>query len=90
MKTDKNTFLDTAWHIGCELMKSAIWHNGSCNWQGYSIEAVNGQFKSVMRTFGSDMYSGTSGIATFLVALYSEKQDPVLLKTIEGLSLIHI
>ena len=84
MKTDKNTFLDTAWHIGCELMASAIWHNGSCNWQGYSMEAVNGQFKSVMRTFGSDMYSGTSGIAAFLVALYSEKQDPVLLKTIEG------
>lgn len=82
--TDKNIYLDTAWDIACELMKSAIWHDGSCTWQGYSMEAVNGKYEAIIRTFGPDIYSGTSGIALFLTALYSEKKDPVLLKTIEG------
>jgi lantibiotic modifying enzyme len=83
-KTDKKLFLDTAWKIGCQLMKSAIWHKESCNWQGYSVEPVNGQYIAVIKTSGSDIYSGTSGIAIFLSALYSEINDPILLKTIEG------
>lgn len=82
--SDKNIYLDTAWDIATDLMKSSIWHNGSCTWQGYSMEAVNGQYQGIMRTFGSDVYSGTAGIALFLTALYSERKDPLLLKTIEG------
>jgi lantibiotic biosynthesis protein len=82
--TEKKVFLETAWKIGCQLMKTAIWHNESCNWQGYSIEPLNGSFQPIIRTFGSDIYSGTSGIALFLNALYSEIKDPLLLKTIEG------
>ncbi len=81
---NKNTFLETAWDIGCELMKSAIWHGDACNWQGYSVELIDGAFQPVMRTFGADVYSGTSGIALFLSALYSERKDPILLRTIEG------
>lgn len=81
---DKNIYLDTAWDIACELMKSSIWHDDSCTWQGYSMEAVNGRYEGIMRTFGPDIYSGTSGIALFLTALYSERKDPILLKTIEG------
>ncbi len=81
---DKNIFLNTAWKIGCELIRNSLWHNDSCNWQGYAIEQVDGVFKPVIRTFGSDIYSGTSGIAIFLSALYQEKKDPMLLKTIEG------
>lgn len=82
--TDKNIYLDTAWDIACELMKNSIWHNGSCTWQGYSMEAVNGRYEGIMRTFGPDVYSGTAGIALFLTALYSERKDAILLKTIEG------
>ena len=48
------------------------------------MEAVNGRYEGIMRTFGPDVYSGTAGIALFLTALYSERKDPVLLKTIEG------
>ncbi|MGH2667183.1 lanthionine synthetase LanC family protein [Flavobacterium sp.] len=81
---NKNSFFDAAWNIGCQLMKSSIWHGESCNWQGYSIEPLDGKFQPVIRTFGPDVYSGTSGIALFLAALYSENKDPVLLKTIEG------
>ena len=81
---DKNIFLNAAWKIGCELMKTSIWFEDSCTWQGYSIEPLNGQFSPVIKTFGSDIYSGTSGIALFLAALYSEKSDAILLKNIEG------
>ncbi len=81
---DKNIFLDTAWDIACALIKSSIWHNDACTWQGYSMEAVNGKYEGILRTFGADIYSGTSGIALFLTALYSEKKDPIVLQTIEG------
>lgn len=80
----KKVFLDTAWDIGCELMKDAIWHHETCNWQGYWIEPVNGSFQPVLRTFGADVYSGTSGIALFLNALYEETNDPLLLHTLLG------
>lgn len=82
--TDKNTFLETAWNIGCQLMKSSIWYGDACTWQGYSMEPLNGTYQPVVKTFSADVYSGTSGIAQFLAALYSEKQDFLLLKTIEG------
>lgn len=81
---DKNTFLDAAWNIGCQLIKTSTWHGDSCNWQGYSIEALNGQYQGVWKAFGSDIYSGTAGIALFLTALYKEKKDTILLKTIGG------
>jgi lantibiotic modifying enzyme len=81
---NRNNFFDAAWNIGCQLMKSSIWHGESCNWQGYSIEPLDGKFQPIVRTFGPDVYSGTSGIALFLSALYSETKDPILLKTIEG------
>lgn len=83
-KTDKNIFLETAWDIGCQLMKASIWHGDSCTWQGYSMEPLNGTYQGVIKTFGPDLYSGTAGIALFLTALYSEKKDTILLKTIEG------
>ncbi|TCN55576.1 hypothetical protein D0809_16415 [Flavobacterium circumlabens] len=82
--TTNNNFLETAWNIGTHLMKTSIWHHKSCTWQGYSFEPLNGTYQPVIKTFGPDVYSGTSGIALFLMALYSERKDPILLKTIEG------
>ncbi|WP_166925085.1 lanthionine synthetase LanC family protein [Flavobacterium poyangense] len=83
-QTNKNIFLETAWNIGTSLLKSSIWHDKSCTWQGYSFEPLNGTYQPVIRSFGPDVYSGTAGIALFLTALYSEREDPILLKTIEG------
>ncbi|MCV9933792.1 hypothetical protein OIU80_16030 [Flavobacterium sp. LS1R47] len=81
---NKNNFLETAWNIGSDLMKTSIWHDKSCTWQGYSFEPLDGTYQPVIKTFGPDVYSGTSGIALFLTALYTERKDPILLKTIEG------
>lgn len=83
-QTNKNIFLETAWNIGTNLMKTSIWHDKSCTWQGYSFEPLNGTYQPVIRTFGPDVYSGTAGIALFLTALYTEREDPILLQTIEG------
>ena len=40
---NRNNFFDAAWNIGCQLMKSSIWHGDSCNWQGYSFEPLDGK-----------------------------------------------
>ncbi len=80
----KIQFRETAWKIGCSLMKESFWFNGACNWSGYWIESFNGSYQPIRRTFGPDLYSGTSGIALFLGALYEETADKLVLKTLEG------
>jgi lantibiotic modifying enzyme len=85
--TSYNTqFFEPAWNIGMDLVRDAMWDNGrqQCTWLGNSMEPVEGKFTSVVRSFGNDLYSGSSGIAFFLAALCSVKQDPLLLKTIDG------
>lgn len=82
--SEKNMFIETAWGIGCQLMREAIWNGKSCTWKGFWIEPINGSFQPVMRTFGSDLYSGTSGIAVFLAALYAETRDPFVARTLEA------
>ncbi len=85
MSNTNNIFLETAWEIGTSLMNSSIWHNNKqCNWTGNWIDLVDGEYKVVTRSFGPDFYSGTSGIAHFLVCLYKETNDALLKKTIEG------
>ncbi len=77
-------FFDTAWGIGMELVRDAIWDGDRCTWQGASMESVEGKYIATVRTFKSDLYSGTSGIAFFLSALHSVKKNDLLRKTIEG------
>lgn len=64
-------FLATADSIGARLCRDALWAGGRCNWLGASMEPVGGAWKVVQRTFGPDLYGGTSGIALFLGRLYS-------------------
>ncbi len=85
MDSNNSVFFDTAWNIGLELVRDAIWDNNErCTWQGNWIESIDGQFLPVTRTFGADFYSGTSGIAYFLMALYSVRPDEALLRTFNG------
>ncbi len=82
-ENNKSLFLETAWNIGCQLMNEAIRHDGACTWQGYWIEPLNGKYQPVMRAFGPDVYSGTSGIALFLNALFQETKDHLVFRTLE-------
>ena len=75
----------TAYSIAKNLAKEAIWpEDGRCNWQGASLEPIEGQYQVVTRTFGTDLYSGLSGIALFLAEIALRVSDPVIDRTLNG------
>ena len=80
-----NPFQETATHIAKHLAKDAIWSSqGGCNWQGNTLEPMDGQYVLVNRTFKSDVYHGLSGIALFLAQIQTKTADPIIQITLEG------
>jgi lantibiotic biosynthesis protein len=77
-------YLETADSIGARLCRDAIWSGGRCNWLGDAMEYAESRWQVVHRSFGSDLYGGTSGIALFLARLYSLTQEKMFKKTAEG------
>lgn len=80
----RERFLDVAWSIGTRLCRDAIWDGDRCNWLGDSMEAHAGEWKVAHKSFGPDLYSGTSGIALFLARLYRLRPDAVIAQTAAG------
>ncbi|HEX2123899.1 MAG TPA: lanthionine synthetase LanC family protein [Thermoanaerobaculia bacterium] len=80
----RERFLDAAWAIGTRLCRDAIWDADRCNWLGDSMEAHGGEWKVAHRSFGPELYSGTSGIALFLARLHRLRPDPLLAETAHG------
>ena len=80
----RERFLDVAWSIGTRLCRDAIWDGNRCNWLGDSMEAHAGEWKVAHKSFGGDLYSGTSGIALFLARLHRMRPDPLLAQTARG------
>jgi lantibiotic modifying enzyme len=80
----RERFLDVAWSIGMRLCRDAIWDGGRCNWLGDSMEAHGGEWKVAHKSFGAELYSGTSGIALFLARLHNLRRDPLLAQTARG------
>jgi len=62
--------LATAECIGTRLCRDAIWDRDRCNWIGSSMEFIDHTWAATARSFGPDLYSGTSGIALFLGRLF--------------------
>ncbi|MCB9152268.1 MAG: hypothetical protein H6641_26235 [Caldilineaceae bacterium] len=77
-------FLAAADRIGARLCRDALWAGGRCNWLGAAMEPVNGAWKIVQRTFGPDLYGGTSGIALFLAHLYRQSGERIYAETARG------
>lgn len=78
-------YLEVAHNIGKKFAKDAIWSkDGRCNWQGASLEVINGEFEVAQRTFKAGIYHGLSGIAIFLSELYIRTQNPVISQALEG------
>jgi lantibiotic modifying enzyme len=67
-------FLATADVIGARLCRDAIWAGPRCNWIGSSMEFVERSWRPVHRSFGAEVYNGTSGIALFLHRLFALTQ----------------
>ena len=80
----RERFLDVAWSIGTLLCRDAIWDGDRCNWLGDSMEAHAGEWKVAHKSFGPDLYSGTSGIALFLARLHRFRPDGVIAQTARG------
>ncbi|HXT51019.1 MAG TPA: lanthionine synthetase LanC family protein [Thermoanaerobaculia bacterium] len=80
----RERFLDVAWSIGARLCRDAIWDDGRCNWLGDSMEPHAGEWKVAHKSFGADLYSGTSGIALFLCRLHRLLPDALIAQTARG------
>lgn len=80
----RERFLDVAWSIGTLLCRDAIWDHDRCNWLGDSMEAHAGEWKVAHKSFGAELYSGTSGIALFLAQLHRFRPDAVIAQTAHG------
>ncbi|HEX4963158.1 MAG TPA: lanthionine synthetase LanC family protein [Thermoanaerobaculia bacterium] len=80
----RDRFLEVAWSIGTLLCRDAIWDRDRCNWLGDSMEAHAGEWKVAHKSFGPELYSGTSGIALFLVHLYRFCPDGMIAQTARG------
>ena len=80
----ESRFLETADAIGARLCRDALWSGTRCNWLGDSMEYAENRWQVVHRSFGPELYNGTSGIGLFLARLFSCTQDSVIKKTAEG------
>jgi lantibiotic biosynthesis protein len=80
----RERFLDVAWSIGTLLCRDAIWDGDRCNWLGDSMEAHAGEWKVAHKSFGPELYSGTSGIALFLAQLHRFVPDRIVAATARG------
>lgn len=76
--------LDTAFDLGAQLCRDAVWSDGECNWLGDSMDPILGEWRVVHRSFGPDLYMGTSGVAMFLARLARYVDEPLLLSTARG------
>ena len=74
---DAERFLEAATEIADTLLGKAIWHGERCTWLGYDIDAVDHEWKPVLRSLDESLYGGLPGVALFLASLASATgQDP--------------
>ena len=76
-------FFETAQAIGARLCRDAIWSGSRCNWIGASMEAFGG-WTVVQKSFGPDLYAGTSGIGVLLAELAALNNESIFRRTAEG------
>jgi hypothetical protein len=79
-------FLQTASEIGQRLVRTAMWHDGKCNWMGYEAASSTGrkQFDTQYSALGPALYAGTAGVALFLGEMYAVTGDGETRRTALG------
>jgi type 2 lantibiotic biosynthesis protein LanM len=82
--TQREAWLESARSIGVRLCRDALWAGSRCNWLGCSMELVANAWIPVQKSFGGDLYAGTSGISLFLADLYSLTGERIFRQTCEG------
>jgi lantibiotic modifying enzyme len=81
MDAERQQFLAVADALGARLCRDAVWDGRRCNWLGDSMEFVAGAWQVAHRSFGPDLYGGTSGIALFLARLHAATGERLFRKT---------
>jgi type 2 lantibiotic biosynthesis protein LanM len=74
-------FLSVADRIGARLCRDAVWADTRCNWVGDSMELVDNKWQVAHRSFGPDLYGGTSGIALFLGRMFALNKEREFCRT---------
>lgn len=69
-------WLSAADRIGAAIVRDAQWHGDECTWLGWYVQSSGESHRPVVCTAGTDLYSGTAGIALFLAALAKSTDDP--------------
>lgn len=77
-------YLEVADRLGARLCRDAIWSGSRCNWLGDSMEFIESRWQVTHRSFGPDLYNGTSGIALFLTYLFACTEEKIFKKTAQG------
>jgi lantibiotic modifying enzyme len=78
-----SVFLDAAVAIARRVCRDAIWAGDVCNWIGPTVESFN-TWDVRQKSFGPDLYAGTSGVALFLASVARAVDEPILRKTAAG------
>jgi lantibiotic modifying enzyme len=84
MDSERQQYLAVADALGARLCRDAVWDSRRANWLGDSMEFVEGSWQVAHRSFGPDLYGGTSGIALFLARLYKATGEPLFRRTALG------
>jgi lantibiotic modifying enzyme len=85
MQTRVTRFLETADHVGAKLCRDAIWSGQRCNWFGVPVKKPERSVVLDAQSIcGSDLYSGTSGVALFLGRLFAATGEKIFRMTAEG------
>ncbi|HEV2855334.1 MAG TPA: lanthionine synthetase LanC family protein [Thermoanaerobaculia bacterium] len=84
MDAERQQYLAVADALGARLCRDAVWDGRRANWLGDSMELVDGAWQVAHRSFGPDLYGGTSGIALFLARLYKATGEPLFRRTALG------
>lgn len=78
-------YLEVAHGLGRQLVATALWHQGRCNWVGPRIGGdVHTLGQPVLAGIGPDLYGGSSGVALFLAELYRLTGDENVRRTALG------
>lgn len=80
-------FLAAAARVGSQLCARAFWHEGRCNWVGRSSDEMPPGAPNLTPTvtaLGTDLYSGTAGVALFLGQLHALTGDAAARAAAEG------
>lgn len=84
MDPERTQYLAVADALGARLCRDAVWDGRRANWLGDSMEPVDGTWQVAHRSFGPDLYGGTSGIALFLARLHKATGEPLFRRTALG------